>query len=134
MLRLMAKICYGIGVINNKNMEQGFNQDFIYILGIWSGVIMSTKIATEKIGTKVAIAQFNRNVSGQMLQKINKRVGTNLFTKWGAKRGGIALGKLIPFGVGVTVAGSFNFYTMNGFTKAAIKHYEPQQDDNYIII
>jgi len=52
----MAKICYCIGAINNKNMEQGFNQDFIYILGIWSGVIMSTKIATEKIGTKVAIA------------------------------------------------------------------------------
>lgn len=134
MLRLMAKICYGIGVINDKDMEQGFNQDFIYILGIWSGVILSTKVAVEKIGTKIAIAQFNRNVSGQMLQKINRRVGTTLLTKWGTKRGGIALGKLIPFGIGATVGGGFNYYTMSGFSKAAIKHYESQHDDEYIII
>lgn len=134
MLRLMAKICYGIGVINDKDMEQGFNQDFIYILGIWSGVILSSKVAVEKIGTKVAIAQFNRNVSGQMLQKINRRVGTTLLTKWGTKRGGIALGKLIPFGIGATVGGGFNYYTMSGFSKAAIKHYESQHDDEYIII
>ncbi|MEC3874602.1 hypothetical protein [Chryseobacterium salviniae] len=134
MLRLMAKICYGIGVINNKDMEQGFNQDFIYILGIWSGVILSAKVATEKIGTKVAIVQFNRNVSGQMLQKINRRVGTTILTKWGTKRGGIALGKLIPFGVGATVGGGFNYYTMSGFSNAAIKHYESEHDNEYIII
>ena len=134
MLRMMAKICYGIGFINNKDMEQGFNQDFIYILGIWSGVIISVKVATEKIGTKIAIAQFNRNVSGQMLQKINRRVGTTIPTKWGTKRGGIALGKLIPFGVGAAVGGGFNYYTMNGFSNAALKHYESNPNDEYIVI
>lgn len=134
MLRMMAKICYGIGVINNKDMEQGFNQDFIYILGIWSGVIISVKVATEKIGTKIAIAQFNRNVSGQMLQRINRRVGTTILTKWGTKRGGIALGKLIPFGVGAAVGGGFNYYTMNGFSNAALKHYESNPNDEYIVI
>ncbi|OCA75438.1 hypothetical protein [Chryseobacterium arthrosphaerae] len=134
MLRMMAKICYGIGVINNRDMEQGFNRDFIYILGIWSGVILSAKVAAEKIGTKVAVAQFNRNVSGKILQKINRRVGTTLVTKWGTKRGGIALGKLIPFGVGVTVGGCFNYYTMSRFSKAAIEHYKSDHENEYVMI
>jgi len=134
MLRLMAKICYGIGLINNKDMEQGFNRDFIHVLGIWCGVIVSAKIAAEKIGTKVAIAQFNKNVSGKVLQKINNRVSVTIFTKWGTKRGGIALGKLIPFGVGAAVGGGFNYYTMNNFSKAAIKHYESDDQEDYVVI
>ena len=41
MLRWMGTMCYGVGIINSKDMSKDFNQDFIRILGIWSGVIMA---------------------------------------------------------------------------------------------
>jgi hypothetical protein len=50
-------------------------------------------------------------------------VGTTILTKYGAKRGGIAIGKLVPFGAGAIVGGSFNLVTMKTFKKKAIKHF-----------
>ena len=44
-------------------------------------------------------------------------------TKYGTKRGGIAIGKLVPFGAGVLVGGGFNLATMKGFKATAIKYY-----------
>lgn len=134
MLRGMSKMCYGIGMINEKDMTQGFNQDFIKILGLWSGVIVPLKTATEKISTKVAIAQFNKHISGKMLQKINRKVGTTIVTKYGTKRGGVALGRMIPFGVGAIVGGTFNYTTMKSFASAAITHYESDENEEYVIV
>lgn len=132
MLRWMAGTCYGIALINEKNIQTDFNQEFVKVLGLWCGVIETTKIATEKIATKVAIVQFNRNVSGKILQSINKKVGFTLFTKYGAKRGGIAIGKLIPFGIGALVGGSFNYFTMNRFKKEAMKYFQSNENTEYI--
>jgi len=50
-------------------------------------------------------------------------VGTTIVTKYGTKRGGIALGRVIPFGVGVVVGGGFNLATMKGFKRASLKYY-----------
>jgi hypothetical protein len=134
MLRGMSRMCYGIGMINDKDMKQGFNQDLITILGIWSGVIVPAKIATEKLATKIAVVQFNKRVTGKMLQKINQRVGTTIVTKYGTKRGAVALGKLIPFGVGAVIGGSFNYSTMKGFSLAAKSHYEASEDIEYVVL
>ena len=76
MLRWMASNCYGIALIYDKDINSEFNQEFVRVLGVWCGVIQSAKIASTKIATKVAIVQFNRNVSGKVLQKINQRVST----------------------------------------------------------
>ena len=133
MLRWMAGTCYGIGLIYDKDIESEFSQEFIKILGLWSGAIETAKVGTEKIATKIAIAQFNKRVSGKTLQAINRKVGTTIFTKYGAKRGGIAIGKLIPFGVGALVGGSFNYFTMNNFKKNSIKYYETDEKTEYAI-
>lgn len=134
MLRWMGAICYGTALIYDKNIENCFEKEVLNILGIWCGVIVSAKIATERIGSKVAAAQFNRHVSGNILRKINQRVGTTIVTKYGTKRGGIALGKLIPFGVGAAVGGTFNYYTMNAFGKVAKSYYQSESDDTYYIL
>ena len=123
MLRWMSSLCCGIGTIYGRDMSHSFNQDFIMILGIWCGVIHAAKEASIRVGTKVAVAQFNRRVPGKIFQKINQRVGRTILTKYGTKRGGIAVGKLIPFGVGAAIAGGFNYSTMSSFIKAAIKFY-----------
>lgn len=137
MLRGMSRMCYGVGIINDKDMSKGFNQDLIKILGLWSGVIVPVKVTTKKLSTKVALVQFNKKITGKMLQKINKKVGTTILTKYGTKRGGIAIGKLVPFGVGAIVGGSFNYVTMKSFSIAALKHYKSRNNydnNDYIIV
>lgn len=129
MLRWMAANCYGIAMIYGKDIESEFNQEFVRVLGIWCGVIQFAKTGVVKVATKVAVVQFNRNVSGKILQKINQKVGTTIFTKYGTKRGGIALGKLIPLGVGVLIGGSFNYITMNKFKSSAIQYFKTENAD-----
>ncbi|MFD2270883.1 hypothetical protein ACFS07_06490 [Undibacterium arcticum] len=51
-------------------------------------------------------------------------MGTTIVTKYGAKRGGIAVGRLVPFGVGAVVGGGFNWATMKGFKTAAANYYK----------
>lgn len=131
MLRWMGKLCMGISIIYGNDPKKSINQDLINILGIWCGVIDAIKNATTRVGTKVAVAQFNKHVSGKVLNKVNQRVGTTIVTKYGTKRGGIALGKLIPFGVGAAIAGGFNYFTFNGFMKSAIDYYK--NDNEYIM-
>jgi hypothetical protein len=131
MLRWMAASTYGIALIYDKDIKSEFNIEFLKILGLWCGVIQSTKIVSTKIATRVAATQFNKNISGKMLQKINQRVGTTIVTKYGTKRGGVALGKLIPFGIGAVIGGTFNFYTMNHFKKQAIQYYKDGEDIQY---
>ena len=133
MLRWMAATCYGTAIINDKDIQSDFNQEFVKVLGLWCGVIEPTKVATVKLTTKVAVAQFNRNVSGKALSAINKRVGITLFTKYGTKRGGIALGRLIPFGVGATIGGLFNYFTMSRFKNQALTYFETSEDIDYVI-
>ena len=123
MLRWMAATCVGVAIIYNKDMKNAFNLEFITILGVWCGVVKITKEATARVATKIAVVQFNKNVSGKMLSKVNQKIGTTILTKYGTKRGGIALGKLIPFGIGSMVAGTFNFVTMTNFRDAAIDYY-----------
>lgn len=131
MLRWMGKLCMGISIIYGNNPEKSINQDLINILGIWCGVIDAAKNATTRVGTKVAVAQFNKRVSGKTLAKVNQRVGTTVVTKYGTKRGGIALGKLVPFGIGAVIAGGFNYFTFNGFMKSAIDYYK--NDNDYVM-
>ncbi|GAA4314637.1 hypothetical protein GCM10023115_28160 [Pontixanthobacter gangjinensis] len=133
MLRWMASTCYGIALINGKDISSDFNQEFVRILGLWCGAIEASKKATGKIATKVAVTTFNKKVSGKTLAKINQRVGTTIFTKYGTKRGGIALGKLIPMGVGVAVGGTFNYVTMTRFKNSAIKYFESDESVEYVI-
>lgn len=133
MLRWMAAGCYGIGLIYEKDIRSEFNQEFVKILGIWCGVIKAAKDCTVKVATKATVSIINRNVSGKVLNKINQKVGFTLFTKYGTKRGGIALGKLIPFGVGAAISGAFNFSTMNGFKTSAINYFGGSPDEVYIV-
>ena len=133
MLRWMAANCYGIALIYDKDINAEFNQEFIRVLGVWCGVIQASKLATTKIATKVAVVQFNKNVSGKVLQKINQRVSTTIVTKYGTKRGGIALGRLIPFGVGALIGGGFNYSTMNKFKKSAIEYFKADEETEFIM-
>lgn len=129
MLRWMHKLCYGVGIIYGRDMSLEGNQDFLKILGLWSGVIKAAQPAVRKVAEKVAIAQFNKRVSGKLLSKINQYVGAQILTKYGSKRGIIAIGKLIPFGIGAGVSGGFNNLTMRAFANSAISYYSSDEEN-----
>lgn len=122
MLRCMAGMTIGVGHVYERDVDASFNQDFVRVLGIWCGVLSLGKEASVRVASKVAIAQFKK-VPAEIFKRINQKVGTTIVTKYGTKRGGIAVGRLIPFGVGAIVGGGFNLATMKGFKKAAIDYY-----------
>ena len=129
MLRWMGSLTCGIGHIYARDMTTNFNQDYVKILGLWCGVLKTAEQATKRVATKVAVSQFKK-VPGKIFTKINQKVGTTIVTKYGAKRGGIAIGRLIPFGVGAIVGGTYNSVTMKTFKKKAIFYFASDNDTN----
>ena len=119
MFRCMAGMTIGIGIIYDRDVEATFNQDFVRVPGIWCGVLSLGKEAAVRVSSKVAVAQFKK-VPAEIFKRINRKVATTIVTKYGTKRGGIAVGRLIPFGVGVIVGGGFNLATMKAFKQPAI--------------
>ncbi len=122
MLRCMGGMVMGVGHAFGRDVDAPFNQEFLRVLGLWCGALSLAKEGSVRIASKVAIAQFKR-LPGEVFARINRKVGTTIVTKYGTKRGGIAVGRLIPFGVGVVVGGGFNLATMKGFKRAALKYY-----------
>ena len=106
-----------------SKVHPGRLDELLIIWGLETGVVLPAAEAGKRVGTKVAVSQFNKKVSGEVLAKINQKIGTTVLTKWGTKRGGIALGRLIPFGVGSAVGGGMNYVAARSFGAAVIKYY-----------
>jgi len=111
------------GIMGHDVFDPERHDELIIVWGIETGVIVPAKEAIKRVGTKVAIKQFNKRVSGSLLKRINQKLGTTVITKWGTKRGGIALGRLIPLGVGAAVGGGMNYLTARSFGAACLKYY-----------
>ncbi|MBO0949202.1 hypothetical protein [Fibrella forsythiae] len=134
MLRWMGAICYGTAFIYDKNKDSEFSQEFITVLGLEYGAITVYKNATAFFGGKVVQDQFKRHFPKKILGQINKAVGMRLLTKFGTKRGSIALGKLIPFGIGAAVSGTVNYRTMDSFKNKAIEYYSSDDNSEYVLV
>ena len=107
-------------------------QDTLICMGLWTNAVTLTKGGLVKLGTKVVEANFKKHFPATILKAINKKVGTTIVTKYGAKRGGVALGKLIPFGVGVLVGGGFSYLTMKQFASSARNYYSLKSDHKVV--
>ena len=122
MLRCMARMVAGVATIYGHDIRKSFTHDFVKVLALWCGVLCPAREATTRVATKVALAQFKK-VPAQIFAKINRKVGTTIITKYGMKRGVIAVGRLIPFGLGSIVGGGFNYAVMRGFKRWTINYY-----------
>lgn len=111
------------GILDHDVSEPDRKEELIIVWGIETGAIVPAKEAIKRVGTKVAIKQFDKRLSGVALNRINQKLGTTVFTKWGTKRGGIALGRLIPIGVGTAVGGGMNYLAARSFGAACLKYY-----------
>lgn len=48
-------------------------------------------------------------VPSEVLRQINRTLGRTIITKYGTKRGAMAIGKLLPLGIGAAIGGSANY-------------------------
>ncbi len=123
MLRWMASICYGTALIYGRDIEKEFETEFATVLGIWSGVIKNGNAITYK-STAITTAHFDKHFNDRLSNRVNQKIGQKLIATYGGKRGGAALGKLIPFGIGAAVGGTFNYVTMKSFGKIADAYFK----------
>ncbi|WP_116787709.1 EcsC family protein [Flavobacterium psychrotrophum] len=131
MLRLMSSLCYGMGLIYGQDTKGNFDERFTVVLGLWSGVVVPEK-AGLALGDKITVEHFNQHITDRIRNRMNQKIGRKLVVKYGAKRGGVALGTLIPFGIGAAVGGVFNYTTMSKFSEAA-ENYFRNTDASYTI-
>lgn len=131
MLRWMAALCYGTGLIYGQDTEEDFDDRFTVVLGLWSGVVVPEK-ALVNVGERITVKHFDQHITDRIRNRMNQKIGRKLVTKYGSKRGGVALGTLIPFGVGAAVGGTFNYVTMSRFGKAAEQYFR-DENINYSV-
>jgi hypothetical protein len=68
---------------------------------------MFTKLAGE--AGKGIGARATARIPVEVLQRMNRRVGRTLITKYGSRRGAIALGRALPLGIGAVIGGVGNY-------------------------
>lgn len=122
MLRWMASTCYATGLIYGRDIQQDFEQEFTLVLGLWAGVILPENTAHAK-GEKITINHFDKHITDRIKNRMNQKIARKLVTKYGSKRGGAVLGRLIPFGVGAVVGGTFNYFTLDKFGRYADDYF-----------
>ncbi len=62
------------------------------------------------------------------LSAINRALGRTIFTKYGTKRGAIALGRALPFGFGMVIGGGANYVLTNRIGEHAHKFFTELPD------
>ena len=122
MVRNQSYLVFALGACLGRKGKETLIQDALICMGLWTNALQLTKTGAIRMGTKVVEANFKKRFPASILMAVNKRVSTTVLTKYGTKRGGVALGRMIPFGVGVAVGGSFNYLTMKAFKKATIRY------------
>ena len=123
MVRNQTYLAFAIAECYGFTGREILIQDTLICMGLWTNAVTLTKSGLVKLGTKAVEANFKKKFPGAILAAINRKVGTTVLTKYGTKRGGVAVGKLIPFGVGVVVGGGFNYLTMKNFANSTRKYY-----------
>jgi len=124
MIRNQAYLVFALGAIYGEHAREVLIQDTLICVGLWTNALNLTKTGAIKLGTKVAEANFKKHFPASVLKAINAKVSRTVLTKYGTKRGGVALGKLIPFGVGVLVGGGFNYITMKNFKRQTMNYFD----------
>lgn len=127
MIRNQSYLVFALGAIYGFHSRETLVQDTLICIGLWTNALNLTKNGTIRVGTKIAEANFKKHFPGKVLQVINRKVSTTVVTKYGTKRGGVALGKLIPFGVGVLIGGGFNYITMKNFKRRTIEYFSAKR-------
>lgn len=93
MVRNQSYLVFALGACLGRKGKETLIQDALICMGLWTNALQLTKTGAIRMGTKVVEANFKRRFPASVLMAVNKRVSTTVFTKYGTKRGGVALGR-----------------------------------------
>lgn len=62
-------------------------------------------------------------VSAETLRNINRKLGRTMITKYGPKRGVIAIGRVLPFGIGAAIGSSASYAAIRMISRHANKFF-----------
>jgi hypothetical protein len=127
MVRNQTYLVFALGSVFGLHGRETLTQDTLICLGLWTNALVLTKQGAIRIGSKIAQANFKKRFPAEILKRINRKVGTTVLTKYGTKRGGVAVGKMIPFGVGVLIGGGFNYLTMKAFKRHTVRYFSTKR-------
>jgi len=128
MVRNQAYLVFALGHCYGIKGRKTLMQDALLCMGLWTNALVLTKSGVARVGAKVAEVQFKKRLPAKIFQAINRKVGTTVLTKYGTKRGGIAVGKLVPFGAGVLIGGGFNYLVMRRFKNSTMSFFRLKTD------
>jgi hypothetical protein len=89
-----------------------------------------TKLASEAgkgLGSKATA-----RISAEELRRFNRTMGRTIVTKYGKKRGAVAIGEFFPFGVGAAIGGAGNYLIVRAIARQSSKFFAqlPDQEDS----
>jgi len=123
MIRNQSYLVFALACIYGYQNREILIQDTLICVGLWTNALILAKSGAIHFSSKIAMTTVRDRLPGKVLQAINRRVGSTILTKYGTKRGGVALGKLIPLGVGVLVGAGFNYLTMKKFKTVTMNYF-----------
>ena len=62
-------------------------------------------------------------IPAKSLSQINRVIGRTVLTKYGSKRGAVALGRVLPFGFGAAIGGTANYVTTRTLARHTNKFF-----------
>ena len=114
-----------IAKIGGYDVRSDQVQTLVYMCLTGTAITDIAKQAGIKIGEKMLVAAVKK-IPGNVLIKINQRIGFRLLTKFGEK-GVINLGKMVPLAGGV-IGGAFDVATTSAIAKNAIRMFIQGED------
>lgn len=100
----------------------------IAVLGLSMGGQRLAADVARVVGAKGG-AKMVKAIPMPVIYAINRRIGGQVFVKWGTKRGVVRLGTVVPFGLGAGLGGGFNYAHTRAIGRAARDFFgeEPSQ-------
>jgi hypothetical protein len=96
----------------------------LVVVGITSGAVKLREDVLVAGGERIAIAAF-RHVPSLLLAHGGGRILTRILTKFAATGMAKVAARVVPLGIGVAVGAGFDWVTVTGLGRAAMKYYGP---------
>ena len=121
-----VELVMGIAMIFGHELAQSDERvlEALVVVGITSGAVKLREDFLVAGGERIAIAAF-RHVPSMLLAHGGGRVLTRILTKVATSGLAKVAARVVPLGVGVAVGAGFDWVTVTGLGRAAMKYYGP---------
>lgn len=123
MIRSQTHVVCALAECYGRRGRETLVHDTLICIGLWTKALTSTKKGLVQFG-EVSVKTTLNKLSGKLLRDLNRKIGKALLMKYGARRGTVSVGRVIPFGAGVVIGGGFNYLTMKAFAAVCRNYFK----------